>query len=87
MKKIISTTLFVLCFSCISMFAQETVKIDGIYYGLNWRNHTARITQGLKGKKNKVKGHFNIPEKVEYKTSIYNNIINNPSVDSSEKIY
>ena len=69
MKKIISTTLFVLFFSCISMFAQE--KIDGIYYELDTNNHTATIRQSAKGKPYKVKGHFNIPEKVEYKGKVY----------------
>ena len=69
MKKIISTTLFVLFFSCISMFAQE--KIDGIYYELDTNNQTATIRQSAKGKPYKVKGHFNIPEKVEYKGKVY----------------
>ena len=69
MKKIISTTLFVLFFSCISMFAQE--KIDGIYYELDPNNQTATLSLGPKGKSNKIKGHFNIPEKVEYEGKEY----------------
>ena len=73
MRKIISTTLFVLCFSCIYMFGQKTVikKIDGIYYGLNSNTQTATICKSAKGNPNKVKGHFNIPEKVEYEGKEY----------------
>lgn len=31
--------------------------------------------------------NLRLPDKVEYKTSMYDNIINTPSIDSSEKIY
>ena len=55
----------------IASIAFAQVKIDGIYYELDTYNKTATVSQSAKGKPNKVKGHFNIPEKVEYEGKVY----------------